>query len=115
MRRVLWLAKGLGPGGMERLLETHARFGNRDKFEYFAAYLVERPNSVVGWGRARTVGGLGRLGISLWCAWRVGRATQWGGIPQGSPTVATSRGNPLGWAAGARWRRRGREVSSQPP
>ena len=48
MRRVLWLAKGLGPGGMERLLETHARFGNRGEFEYFAAYLVERPNSVVG-------------------------------------------------------------------
>jgi len=47
MRRVLWLAKGLGPGGMERLLETHARFGNRGRFEYFAAYLVERPNSVV--------------------------------------------------------------------
>lgn len=47
MKRVLWLAKGLGPGGMERLLETHARFGNRGEFEYFAAYLVERPNSVV--------------------------------------------------------------------
>jgi glycosyltransferase involved in cell wall biosynthesis len=48
MRRVLWLAKGLGPGGMERLLETHARVGNRDQFEYFAAYLVERPHSVIG-------------------------------------------------------------------
>jgi glycosyltransferase involved in cell wall biosynthesis len=48
MRRVLWLAKGLGPGGMERLLETHARFGDRDAFEYFSAYLVHRPNSLIG-------------------------------------------------------------------
>ncbi|MCA1846726.1 MAG: glycosyltransferase, partial [Actinobacteria bacterium] len=48
MRRVLWLAKGLGPGGMERLLVTHASAGDRNRFEYFAAYLVERPHSVVG-------------------------------------------------------------------
>jgi glycosyltransferase involved in cell wall biosynthesis len=47
MRRVLWLAKGLGPGGMERLLVTHASVGDRDRFEYFAAYLVERPHSLV--------------------------------------------------------------------
>ena len=45
--RVLWLAKGLGPGGMERLLVHHARFGDRDRFHYTAAYLVDRPNSVV--------------------------------------------------------------------
>jgi glycosyltransferase involved in cell wall biosynthesis len=32
---------------MERLLEIHARIGDRDAFEYFAAYLVERPNSVI--------------------------------------------------------------------
>lgn len=44
---VLWLAKGLGPGGMERLLETHARVGDRDAFTYHAAYLVDRPHSVV--------------------------------------------------------------------
>ena len=47
-RRILWLAKGLGPGGMERLLVTHAFAGDRDRFEYFAGYLVERPHSVVG-------------------------------------------------------------------
>lgn len=47
MRRVLWLAKGLGPGGMERLLVTHASVGDRERFEYFAAYLVDRPHSVV--------------------------------------------------------------------
>lgn len=45
--RVLWLAKGLGPGGMERLLETHARVGDREHFEFEAAYLVERPHSIV--------------------------------------------------------------------
>ena len=47
MRRVLWLAKGLGPGGMERLLLTHAAAGDRERFEYSAAYLVERPNSLI--------------------------------------------------------------------
>lgn len=46
--RVLWLAKGLGPGGMERLLVNHALFGDGDRFEYHAAYLVDRPSSVVG-------------------------------------------------------------------
>jgi glycosyltransferase involved in cell wall biosynthesis len=45
--RVLWLAKGLGPGGMERLLVNHARVGDRERFEYHAAYLVPRPDSVV--------------------------------------------------------------------
>lgn len=45
--RVLWLAKGLGPGGMERLLVHHARFGDRDRFEYAAAHVVDRPNSVI--------------------------------------------------------------------
>lgn len=47
MRRILWLVKGLGPGGMERLLVTHASVGDRDRFEFFAAYLVKRPHSVV--------------------------------------------------------------------
>lgn len=45
--RVLWLVKGLGPGGMERLLVNHARVGDRERFDYTAAYLVERPGSVV--------------------------------------------------------------------
>ena len=44
---VLWVAKGLGQGGMERLLVNHARFGDRDRFEYSAAYLVERPHNVI--------------------------------------------------------------------
>ena len=37
--RVLWLAKGLGPGGMERLLLSHAHFGDHTTFTYEAAYL----------------------------------------------------------------------------
>lgn len=45
--RVLWLAKGLGPGGMERLLVNHARVADTARFEYAAAYLVDRPNSVI--------------------------------------------------------------------
>jgi len=32
---------------MERLLVHHARLGDRDRFDYHAAYLVERPHSVV--------------------------------------------------------------------
>ncbi|MCO5321156.1 MAG: glycosyltransferase [Microthrixaceae bacterium] len=45
--RVLWLAMGLGQGGMERLLVTHAQFGDRQRFDYRAAYLVDRPHSVI--------------------------------------------------------------------
>ena len=37
-RRVLLLAKGLGPGGMERLLVNHLLFGDRRRFEYSVAY-----------------------------------------------------------------------------
>jgi glycosyltransferase involved in cell wall biosynthesis len=43
---VLWLAKGLGPGGMERLLLTHARTADRDRFDFVVGYLIERPNSL---------------------------------------------------------------------
>ena len=37
--RVLWLTKGLGPGGAERLLVTHAALAG-DGFDYEAAYLL---------------------------------------------------------------------------
>jgi glycosyltransferase involved in cell wall biosynthesis len=46
--KVLWLTKGLGPGGMERLLVNHARFGDHERFEFHAAYLIDRPHSLVG-------------------------------------------------------------------
>jgi glycosyltransferase involved in cell wall biosynthesis len=38
--RVLWVTKGLGPGGAERLLVEHAASGDRESFEYEAAYLL---------------------------------------------------------------------------
>ncbi len=44
---VLWITKGLGKGGMEQLLLNHARAGDRTAFSYRAAYLVDRPHSVV--------------------------------------------------------------------
>jgi L-malate glycosyltransferase len=38
--RVLWVIKGLGPGGAEQLLVNHAGVRDREAFEYEAAYLV---------------------------------------------------------------------------
>lgn len=38
--RVLWLIKGLGPGGAERLLVSAAQARDRDFFHYEAAYLL---------------------------------------------------------------------------
>lgn len=53
---MLWLVKGLGPGGMERLLVHHAIVSDPDRFEYHVAYLVDRPDSVVGELEAAGVG-----------------------------------------------------------
>jgi glycosyltransferase involved in cell wall biosynthesis len=39
--RVLWLLKGLGPGGAERLLVEHAAVGDRDAFTYEVAYVLD--------------------------------------------------------------------------
>jgi glycosyltransferase involved in cell wall biosynthesis len=39
--RVLWLIKGLGPGGAERLLVEHATTGNHLACTYEAAYLLD--------------------------------------------------------------------------
>ena len=38
--RVLWLIKGLGPGGAEHLLTAWAAVRDRDGFDYHAAYLL---------------------------------------------------------------------------
>lgn len=38
-QRVLWLIKGLGPGGAEQLLLTHAAVADRGSFTYEVAYL----------------------------------------------------------------------------
>ncbi|MFN8024869.1 MAG: glycosyltransferase [Acidimicrobiia bacterium] len=39
--RVLWLIKGLGPGGAERLLVEHATTGDREACAYEVAYLLD--------------------------------------------------------------------------
>jgi glycosyltransferase involved in cell wall biosynthesis len=40
-RRVLWLSKGLGPGGAERLLVEHAASADHEQFTYEAAYVLD--------------------------------------------------------------------------
>lgn len=57
--RVLWLVKGLGPGGAERLLIEHARFGDQKRFAYETAYLLP-------W-KQHLVPELERLGVPTHC------------------------------------------------
>src|SRR5581483_6690065 len=57
--RVLWVTKGLGPGGAERLLVSFARKTDRRRFEIRAAYLLP-------W-KAHLVGELAALGVSAEC------------------------------------------------
>jgi len=45
--RVLWLTKGLGPGGAERLLVTAARRRDRERLEVRAAYLLPSKDALV--------------------------------------------------------------------
>ncbi len=45
--RVLWLTKGLGPGGAERLLVTHAAVTDPDRVTYEAAYLLPHKRHLV--------------------------------------------------------------------
>jgi L-malate glycosyltransferase len=46
--KVLWLIKGLGPGGAERLLQLAAERRNRTDFSYEAAYVLPYKNHLVG-------------------------------------------------------------------
>jgi glycosyltransferase involved in cell wall biosynthesis len=46
--RVLWLIKGLGPGGAERLLVASAAAIDRDAFDVEVAYLLPRKAQLVG-------------------------------------------------------------------
>jgi glycosyltransferase involved in cell wall biosynthesis len=46
--RVLWLIKGLGPGGAELLLPMLAEARDRERFDYEAAYLLPWKRAVVG-------------------------------------------------------------------
>jgi glycosyltransferase involved in cell wall biosynthesis len=57
--RVLWLSKGLGPGGAERLLVALARTVDRDRFAGTAAYLLPEKNHLVG--------DLGEAGVAAVC------------------------------------------------
>ena len=45
--RVLWLTKGLGPGGAERLLVTHAAVADPERVRYEAAYLLPHKTHLV--------------------------------------------------------------------
>ena len=46
--RVLWLTKGLGPGGAERLLVTHAAVADPERVSFEAAYLLPQKTQLVG-------------------------------------------------------------------
>lgn len=57
--RVLWLTKGLGPGGAERLLLSFAANADQDRFDLRAAYLLPWKDHLVT--------GLARLGVPASC------------------------------------------------
>ena len=57
--RVLWLIKGLGPGGAERLLVEHARAGDHERFQFEVAYVLD-------W-KQHLVSELEDLGVSTHC------------------------------------------------
>jgi glycosyltransferase involved in cell wall biosynthesis len=74
--RVLWLIKGLGPGGAEQLLVSSARVADHDRFDYRAAYVRPDKDQLVPRLRAcgvpATLLGGGRQG-RLWWPWRLRR------------------------------------------
>jgi glycosyltransferase involved in cell wall biosynthesis len=57
--RVLWLTKGLGPGGAERLLLSFAAIADRERFDLRAAYLLS-------W-KGHLVAQLAELGVRAVC------------------------------------------------
>lgn len=57
--RVLWLVKGLGRGGAERLLVEHASVADRSRFDYETAYLLST--------RPRLAGELESWGVPTHC------------------------------------------------
>ena len=67
--RVLWLIKGLGPGGAEHLLVSHARVGDRGRFRYTVAYVIPWKNHLVP--------RLAELGVVTAC---IGKGRR-GGVP----------------------------------
>jgi glycosyltransferase involved in cell wall biosynthesis len=67
--RVLWLAKGLGPGGAERLLVEVARTIDHRRFDCQAAYLLPAKNHLVG--------DLAAAGVPAVCLHGAGRQLDW--------------------------------------
>src|ERR1044072_4743246 len=70
--RVLWLTKGLGPGGAERLLVSFAAVADRERFDLQAAYLLPWKDHLVADLAALDVPGVcldGRRAVDLrWLA-----------------------------------------------
>ena len=68
--RVLWLIKGLGPGGAEQLLVSHSRVGDHERFAYEVAYVVPWKDQMVSRLVANDVAvrciGRGRRGGLVW-------------------------------------------------
>lgn len=68
--RVLWLIKGLGPGGAEQLLISSARAADHDRFDYRAAYVRPDKDQLVprltASGVPVTLLGDGRRGRLWW-------------------------------------------------
>jgi glycosyltransferase involved in cell wall biosynthesis len=68
--RVLWLTKGLGPGGTETLLAAAATAVDRENFEYAAAYVVPAKRALIPL--------LERAGVAVTCLGATGRSdTRW--------------------------------------
>lgn len=68
--RVLWLIKGLGPGGAEQLLLSSARVADHDRFDYTAAFVrPDKSHLVPALERSGVACELltsGRLGSIMW-------------------------------------------------
>ena len=67
--RVLWLIKGLGPGGAERLLVSAARVGRHDQVSYEVAYVVA--------AKSLLVPELAAHGVVSHCLSQPGTGTPW--------------------------------------
>jgi glycosyltransferase involved in cell wall biosynthesis len=94
--RVLWLIKGLGPGGAEQLLVSHARVGDASSFRYSVGYVVPWKDQLVA--RLADLGvesrchGRGRRGGVLWPLRLLGvvRSGQYDVVHAHSPLLAVA-------------------------
>ncbi|GAA2168130.1 glycosyltransferase involved in cell wall biosynthesis [Humibacillus xanthopallidus] len=68
--RVLWVIKGLGPGGAEQLLVSSARVADHDRFAYRAAYVrrdkAQLVSRLASSGVPALLLGSGRFGAIIW-------------------------------------------------